>query len=63
MWVNSRLFPGVLGINWWQFTCFLQLDLISALYTGYMQVIWGYFMGILPFTGILQVISGTALLY
>ena len=29
---------------------------------AYMRVIYGAFMGILPFTGILQVIYGTAIL-
>ena len=53
---------GVLRRNWGHSTRYLQLDLNSALYMVYVPVIWGYFMGILPFTGILQVISGTPLL-
>ena len=62
MWVVSGLFPGILWRKWGHSTCYLQLDLISALYTVYVPVMWGYFTGILPFMGILQVISGTPLL-
>ena len=56
MRVVSGLFAGVLWRNLGHYTCYLQLDLISALYMGYMQVIYGFFTGNLPFTGILQVI-------
>ena len=57
MGVVSGLIAGVLRIKWGHYTGFLQLDLISALFMGYMQVVCRYFMGILPFTAILQVIS------
>ena len=63
IWVISRLFPGIIGRIYRYFTCYLQLDLISVLYMGYMWIIYGAFMGILPFTGILQVIYGTAIVY
>ena len=63
IWAVTGLFPGVLGRKWGYYTCFLQLDLISALYMAYVRVIYGAFMGILPFTGILQVIYGTAIVY
>ena len=63
IWVVSGLFPGIIGRIYGYYTCFLQLDLISALYIAYMRVIYGAFMGILPFTGILQVIYGTAIVY
>ena len=63
IWVVTGLFPGVFGRICGYFTSFLQLDLISALFMAYMRVIYGAFMGNLPFTGILQVIYGTAIVY
>ena len=62
MGVVSGLIVGVLRIKWGNYTGFLQLDLISASFMGYMQVVCRYFMGILPFTAILQVIYHTPLL-
>ena len=58
MWVVSGLFAGVLWRNLGHYTCYLQLDLISALYVGYLLVIWGNFTGNLPFTVNLRVILG-----
>ena len=62
MGVVSWLFLAVLQSKCSHFTGCLQLDLISSYYLVYVPLIYRSFTGILPFTGILQVIYGTAIL-
>ena len=62
MGVVSWLFLAVLRSKCSHFTGCLQLDLISSYYLVYMRVVYRLFTCILPFTAILQVIYGTAIL-